>query len=149
MIEENLNPNKSFEIAFCGLRVAAGVIFIAHGLPKFSPGFGGFLGNIGMPPEAQIPIALLEVIGGLVLILGVLSRISAAMLSMNMIGAIFVVKSASNLTGQGGYELDLILLAINLVLIANGPGLISVSQLIKKIPTANILLSNPTANILV
>ena len=110
------------------------MIFIAHSIPKFDPGFGGFLGSIGMPPEAQIPIALLELVGGSVLIVGVLSRISAAMLSMNMLGAIFVIRGASSLTGDNGYELDLILLASCLVIIAIGPGRASISHVIKRIP---------------
>lgn len=125
---------KLHNIAFCGLRVAVGVIFIAHGLPKFNPNFAGFLTNIGMPPEAQFPIALLEVVGGAVLIAGILSRISASILSMNMLGAILVVKGAKSLTGQGGYELDLLLLAVLLVVIVYGPGRYSVAEITKKIP---------------
>jgi len=125
---------KVHNIAFCGLRIVVGVIFIAHGLPKFNPGFSGFLTNIGMPPEAQIPIALLEVVGGAVLIAGILSRISASILSMNMLGAILVVKGAESLTGQRGYEIDLLLLAVLLVIIAYGPGKYSVGELAKKIP---------------
>ena len=134
MVTAEIKGNKLNDIVFFGLRAAVGVIFIAHSIPKFDPGFVGFLSNIGMPPEAQIPIALLELVGGAVLIAGVLSRISAAMLSMNMLGAIFVIKEASSLTGQKGYELDLILLAANLVIIALGPGRVSISHIIKKIP---------------
>ena len=51
-----------------------------------------------------------------------------------MVGAIFYVKGASNLTGQGGYELDLILLASSLVIIVMGPGRVSLSHITKKIP---------------
>jgi len=51
-----------------------------------------------------------------------------------MLGAIFVVKGAQNLTGQGGVELDLILLASLLVIIVIGPGRISVSHVLKKVP---------------
>ena len=51
-----------------------------------------------------------------------------------MLGAIFLVKGASNLTGEHGYELDLILLASCLVIIVAGPGKVSVSHAIKKIP---------------
>lgn len=134
MVNAQFGNYKLFDIAFCGLRMAVGTIFIAHGVPKFDPGFSGFLGNIGMPPEAQIPIALLETVGGIVLIIGVLSRISASMLSMNMLGAVFVVKGAESLTGQRGYELDLILLAACLVIIVAGPGRVSISHIAKKIP---------------
>lgn len=131
---QSIQQSKLYDVAFFGVRAAAGVIFILHGLPKFNPGFSEFLANIGMPPEAQIPIALLEVVGGAVLIAGTLSRIAASILAMNMLGAIFVVKEASSITGQGGYELDLILLAVCLLIIASGPGRYSASRLVKGIP---------------
>ncbi len=134
MANAQFSTSRLNDIVFCGLRVTVGAIFIAHGIPKFNPGFGGFLGNIGMPPEAQIPIALLEVVGGSVLIAGVLSRISAAMLCMNMLGAILVVKGAASLTGDNAYEIDLILLASNLVIIVAGPGRLSISHIVKRLP---------------
>jgi len=134
MVDASFSQNKLHDIAFCGLRAAIGVIFIAHGIPKLNPGFAGFLNSLGMPPEAQIPIALLEIVGGIIIILGVMSRISASMLSMNMLGAIFVVKGAASLTGERGYEIDLILLAACLVIIVTGPGKVSISHVIKKVP---------------
>jgi len=82
----------------------------------------------------QIPIALAETITGILLIVGVLTRISSSILSIVMLGAIFYVKGASNLTGQGGYAIDLILLAANLVVIVAGPGRISIANIAKKIP---------------
>ena len=51
-----------------------------------------------------------------------------------MLGAIFLVKGGTSLTGDSGYEFDLILLAVSLVVIVSGPGRVSVSHLIKKIP---------------
>ena len=117
------------------MRSALGVIFIAHGTAKFSPGFVGFLtGSLGFPPEMAIPIALAETVGGILLIIGVLTRISASLLAIDMLGAIFIVKQASNLTGERGYELDLILLASFLVIIVAGPGRVSLSHVAKKIP---------------
>jgi putative oxidoreductase len=82
----------------------------------------------------QIPIALAEFVPGILLIIGGLTRISASLLSIVMLGAIFVVKGAQNLTGQGGVELDLLLLASLLVIIVIGPGRISVSHALKKVP---------------
>ena len=51
-----------------------------------------------------------------------------------MLGAIFVVKEAQNLSGDNGYRIDLMLLAACLVIITAGPGRVSLSQVIKKIP---------------
>lgn len=135
MTDAMFRNNKLHDIAFMGLRTALGVIFIAHGAGKFNPGFAGFLtGPLGLPAEMQIPIALAELIPGILLIVGVLSRISASMISIIMLGAIFYVKKASNLMGDGGFEIDLILLASALVVIVAGPGRVSLSHIVKKIP---------------
>jgi putative oxidoreductase len=135
MTEAKFRENKLLDIAFWGLRAAVGVIFIAHGTGKFGPGFVGFLtGPLGLPPEMQIPIALAETVPGILLIVGVLTRISASLLSIIMVGAIFYVKQASNLTGDGAYELDLMLLAACVVIIVAGPGRVSISHVAKKIP---------------
>ncbi len=135
MAEAKFSENRLLDIAFWGLRAAVGVIFIAHGTGKFGEGFVGFLtGPLGLPPEMQIPLALAETVPGILLIIGVLTRISASLLSIIMLGAIFYVKEASNLTGQGGYELDLVLLAVCLTIIVAGPGRVSISHIAKKIP---------------
>jgi putative oxidoreductase len=122
------------DTVFMGLRSAIGVIFIVHGISKLDPGFANFLPMMGLPVEMQIPIALAELISGILLITGVLSRVSAALLSIIMLGAIFHVKGAQSLTGDKGVELDLILLASCLVIMIVGPGRISLAHIIKKIP---------------
>ena len=118
-----------------GLRSAIGVIFILHGYSKIgNDGFIGWIGSMGIPPEMGIIIAMGELIPGILLIIGVLSRISASILSIIMLGAIFHVKGAASITGEGGVELDLILLASCLVVIVMGPGRVSLSHIVKKIP---------------
>ena len=62
------------------IRILAGIAFIAQGLPKFQDlaRTQGFFGSVGIPPELAILIGLLEVIGGIFLIVGVVTRITAA-----------------------------------------------------------------------
>ena len=122
------------DVVFMGLRSAIGVIFIVHGISKFDSGFADFLPMMGLPVEMQIPIALAELIPGILLVIGVLSRLSASLISIIMLGAIFHVKGAQSLTGDGGVELDLILLASSLVIMIAGPGRISLANIIKKLP---------------
>lgn len=122
------------DVVFMGLRSAIGVIFILHGISKFEPGFANFLPMLGLPVEMQIPIALAELVPGILLIIGVLSRLSSSLISIIMLGAIFHVKGAQSITGDGGVELDLILLASALVIMIAGPGRISLAQAIKKLP---------------
>ena len=124
------------DITHFGIRASVGTIFIVHGLGKFDPSFLNFLSMIGIPAEMQYPVALAESIGGIMLIAGILTRISASILAVDMLGAIFHVKHAASLTGQRGFEFDLILLAANLAIIAIGPGRISLSHILKRVPRA-------------
>ena len=134
MTESSIHQTKLNDITNWGIRAAIGVVFIVQGSGKFNSGFANMLGNMGIPVEMQIPIALAEVIGGILLIVGVLSRISASLLAIIMLGAIFVVKGASNLTGNGGYAIDLLILAGVLMVITAGPGRISIAHIVKKLP---------------
>lgn len=134
LADAQIKESKLHDITHFGIRAAIGVIFIVHGIPKFNPGFVGFLNNIGFPAEMQIPIALAELVPGILLIVGVLTRISSSILAIDMLGAIFYVKHAANLTGERGYEIDLILLAGCLAIIVSGPGRVSISHIVKKIP---------------
>ena len=135
MTEASIHQTKLNDITNLGIRSAIGIIFIVHGSGKLNPRFGEFVtGQLGFPPEMQIPIALAETIPGILLIVGIFTRLSASMLAIVMIGAIFYVKKATNLTGEGGVEFELILLAGALVIVAAGPGRASLAHIIKKLP---------------
>lgn len=86
------------------IRVMVGIAFMAHGYPKLTDmaGTQEFFGKIGLPVEMAILIGLLEFIGGLVLLLGVLTRISSALLIGNMIGGIMLVKISRGFVGGAG-----------------------------------------------
>lgn len=132
--DAGIRESKLHDVVHFGIRTTLGTIFILHGTSKINPGFSSFLGNIGVPLEMQLPLAVAESLGGALLIVGVLSRISASVLSVIMLSVIFYVKKAHSLSGQMGVELELILLAANLSVIAIGPGRVSISHIIKRIP---------------
>ncbi len=134
MAETVIRQTILHDVAHFGVRITIGMIFIMHSLGKFEPGFAENLPNMGLPPEMQFPIALAEFVPGILLIIGGLTRISASLLSIVMLGAIFLVKGAQNFTGRGGTELDILLLAGCLVIIVIGPGRISVSHILRKVP---------------
>jgi len=134
MATAEINGGILKDLTFMGIRSVVGVIFILHGMGKFNPGFVNFISSLGLPPEMQIPIALAEVVPGILMILGIFTRFSASLLSIVMIGAIFLVKGAQNITGEKAVEFDLILLAVSLLIIVAGPGRISIAHVIKKIP---------------
>jgi putative oxidoreductase len=114
------------------IRILAGITFIAHGLPKFEniAGTQDFFGSTGLPPELALPIGLLEVIGGTFLIVGVLTRVAAALLIIDMIGAIVLVRLPDGFVD--GYELESLLIAISVSLLLTGPGRISIEYGILK-----------------
>ena len=134
-MDASLSQHKLHDITNMGMRAAIGVIFIVHGAGKFNEGFVGFLtGGLGLPAEMQIPIALAEMVPGILLLIGVFTRLSASLISIVMLGAIFYVKQAGSLTGERGVEFDLILLAACLVVMIAGPGRISIAHVVKKLP---------------
>jgi putative oxidoreductase len=123
------------DITHWGIRTAIGSIFIVHSLKKFDPSWQDWLVSIGLPPEMQLPIALAEFIGGILLISGVLTRITASIFSIISLGAIFHIRWENGFfVSEGGWEWDLVMLAAQLSIIVAGPGRISVSHLVKKIP---------------
>ena len=134
-VEAKLSESKLHDITYWGLRASIGVIFIVHSLKKFDPTWQEWLVTVGIPPELQLPIALAEFIGGVLLVIGVLTRISAVVFSVILLGAIFHIRWENGFfISQGGWEWDLAMLAITLSIIVAGPGRVSISHLVKKIP---------------
>ncbi len=124
------------DIVMMGLSAAVGVVFIVHGYGKLiNPGFAFALENWGIPSAMHIPVALGELVPGILLLIGVLTRISSALLAVYMLGAIFLVKGAQVFAGDGpATEFDVVLLAAALVIMVLGPGRISLAHVIKKLP---------------
>lgn len=134
MTGAELRAGMLHDAANMGVRVTLGVIFIYHSFGKFEPGFASFMESQGIPGALAYPIGLGELVPGILLLVGVLTRASSAVLAAIMLGAIFVIKGAASLSGEGGTEFDLILLAAALLVMVAGPGRISVSHAVKKIP---------------
>ncbi|MGJ7913366.1 DoxX family protein [Neobacillus sp. LXY-1] len=107
------------EIGAFILRVVLGGLFLAHGVVKFQDGIENIVGwfsSIGLPGFMAYAVALIEIIGGIALIIGFATRYVSALYVVLMIGAILKVKLSVGLMGNGqmaGYELDLAFLAIS------------------------------------
>ena len=108
------------------IRILAGLTLLLHGLPKITDltGVQSFFPNLGLPPELAIPVTFLEVIGGLAILFGILTRIASGLFIIEMIGAVVVAKLAKGFVG--GYELELLIMAICISLFITGPGRISI-----------------------
>ena len=135
-IEASLKESKWHDLTHWGIRAALGITFLVHSIKKFDPSWQGWLvESAGLPAEMQLPIALAEFIGGIFLLVGVLTRITGAVFSIILLGAIFHIRWENGFfVSQGGWEWDLIMLAVSLTIIAAGPGRISIAYLIKRIP---------------
>ena len=133
--QANLKENVLHDITHWGISASIGVIFIIHSLKKFDPSWQEWLMSIGIPPEMQLPIALVEFIGGILLVVGVLTRVTGSIFAIILLGAIFHIRWENGFfVSKGGWEWDLVMLAAVLAIIVAGPGRISISHLVKKIP---------------
>lgn len=112
------------------IRIIAGIAFILHGLPKFEnlQGTQGFFASIGLPAELALLIGLLEVIGGILLIVGFVTRITSILFIIETIGIILILKAGNSFTGEGGYEIEILLMFISISLLLSGPGRVSIER---------------------
>lgn len=132
MYLQQTQSNRLHEITYWGIRASIGVIFFVYGIQKFDPIWQQHLVNFGLPPELQIPVALAETIGGVFLIVGFMTRITGAIFSIILLDAIFHIRWENGFfIAQGGWDYDLALLAMTLLVIATGPGKISINSKLK------------------
>jgi putative oxidoreductase len=123
--------NRSWAITI--LRIVVGVVFMAHGAQKFFQlgihGVAGFFGAAGIPVPlvSATIVTLVEFIGGIALIAGLLTRWAALLNAFDMVVAILVVHLKNGFFDQNhGIEYPLTLLAACIVLAVVGPGTASV-----------------------
>lgn len=125
-------------LAPLAVRVIVGVIMIAHGAQKLQAGpanFGQGLAGMGVPLPVLTGYAVTfaELIGGVLLVVGLFSRLAALLLTANLTGAIFLVNiDVGFLTPPGaassGVELPLALIAGLLAILLAGPGKLSLDH---------------------
>ena len=126
------------------VRLVLGVVFFAHGAQKMLGWFGGygfhgtmgfFTQQMGIPAPLAFLAICAEFFGGLGLIFGLLSRIAALGIIVNMLVAVAKVHRANgffmNWTGQQkgeGFEYHLLAIALLLVVLIKGSGALSIDR---------------------
>ena len=120
------------------LRILVGITFFLTGLPKLTglTGFTLFVASLGLPLPGFIAVivAVMEVVGGLLLIVGLGTRWVSLWYVFEMIVTTLLVKmpNVGFIAAQGkpgvGAELDLLLLVSALVLLTHGSGRLSIEQ---------------------
>lgn len=121
------------------LRVIIGIIFFMHGIMKFNMGINTTAGffeaaSIPLPLLSAWIVTLVETFGGIALVLGVATRLTALLLIITMIVAIMVVLSFGipfiSTDIATGYELNLALIAALIPVLILGPGRYSLAKYI-------------------
>jgi len=134
--------DQRHSLAQGGLRLILGVVFIVHGAQKLFGWFGGggvngtgdFMASLGLNPG--VPLGLLsgagEMIGGILLLLGVWVHVAAVLLTIDMLVAIVFRTSKLGFINGGGVELNLIVLAGVAALVLLGPGAWSLERYVSR-----------------
>jgi putative oxidoreductase len=121
------------DLAALVLRVALGGLFIYHGYPKMKDigkGTGQWVKSIGLPAAVGPLAAIAEFFGGIAVLTGTLTTVVAALFVLWTAGLVWVSRVRIKKKFAGGYELDILLLAVSLILFLLGGGVYSVDHLI-------------------
>lgn len=143
--------------ALLAIRVVLGIVFMAHGAQKMFGAFGGpGLAQVmgpqsahGMGPVLGLLVSVGEFFGGLGILVGFLTRFSAAAIIVIMLGAVFMVHLKNgffmNWMGKGpgeGVEYHLLVIAMSLALLLAGPGRLNLGRVLplpKRADTGNLV----------
>lgn len=109
------------------MRVALGTIMVAHGYTKIIPkdalyNFSHMVVRMHLPLWLGYVAAFTEFFGGMLLIVGLLTRVAAFMTAIDMAVAIIKVHLHGGLLGPNSFALPLALLSIALMLVFTGSG---------------------------
>jgi putative oxidoreductase len=139
-----LHSRRDLTLTFA--RVALALVFLGHGSQKVFGWFGGlgfdgtlelFERTMGIPPALTVMAMAAEVLGGLGLLVGLLTRIAASAVLIVMILAPFLnglyVRFFMNWTGSNpgeGFEYHLLAIALILSVLVHGAGALSLDRVL-------------------
>ncbi|WP_423747310.1 DoxX family protein (plasmid) [Haladaptatus sp. SPP-AMP-3] len=138
LIRHILIISTNLSIGTLLIRLAVGSIMIVHGTGKlFSVGpaamsihqFTGFLASLGVPAPsiAAWVVALIELVGGLCILVGFLTRFAAFVVGIDMLAATLLVHLPE---GFSDSELTIVLCLVSLALISFGAGKLSIDEFV-------------------
>jgi putative oxidoreductase len=113
------------------LRMTLGLIFFSHGYPKLAHAGAGmqvFFVQHGLPGYFVYISGVLEVFGGILLVLGLFTRAAALLLAIEMGVAIWKVHSSGGYLAVHNYEFHLVMLTACFALATVGAGLVSLDH---------------------
>lgn len=124
-----MTDTTSAPYGILALRVTTGALFLFHGLVKlfvFTPaGTAGYFESIGLPGALGYLTLLVEIVGGLALILGVKTRIVSLALVPVLLGAAWFGHGVNGFNWSnagGGWEYPVMWAIVQAALAALGDG---------------------------
>jgi putative oxidoreductase len=132
----SVRDNRYGDLGLTVLRVVTGIVFFMHGWTKvFVWGFEGTsagFAQMGIPLAGVMGpfVGLLELLGGLALVLGLATRWISIPLAVTMVVAIVQVHLAAGFFAPNGYEFPLTLLAGLVGLTLSGGGAFAVDNVL-------------------
>lgn len=120
------------------IRIVVGLLFVGHGAQKlfgmfggYGPkGTGGWMESVGIKPGVAMAViaGLMELIGGALFAVGLLTPVAAVLIALAMIGAIKVHAPNGIWSTANGYEYPLVMLAIAIGVALAGAGAYSLDS---------------------
>ena len=125
--------NRLQPLALLVLRLALGTIMIAHGWQMIADRMQGIIGvihHMGLPTFMAYLVVAAEFVGGILVVIGFLTRLAALAILVDMLVAIFKVHLPHGLfASNGGFEFPMACGAIAFALIFTGAGPIAIDWL--------------------
>lgn len=114
------------ELGTAFFRVVVGTVFMMHAIPKIRDpeSTKEFFHSVGLPRSMYLVYLAIgiEMVAGATLALGLYTRLSALALTVFMMVASYVAVYEMEKEFEGGYEVDLLLLAASFMYYLNGAG---------------------------
>jgi putative oxidoreductase len=123
---------RSATTAVAVLRIVVGAVLLAHGAQKvFVFGHAGVTGafagmGVPLPALSAAVVAAVELLGGIALVVGFCTRLAAALLAIDMLGAILLVHARNGFFLPTGAEFAVTLLGATAALAIAGGGAASI-----------------------
>ncbi|MBO3287353.1 DoxX family protein [Paenibacillus sp. FSL M8-0228] len=124
------------------IRLVVGLLLVGHGAQKlfgwfggYGPkGTGGWMESIGIKPGVFMAVAagLMELLGGALFAVGLLTPLAAFLITATMLGAIFKVHGQNGIWATAnGYEYPLVLIAVVIGIALTGAGSYSIDAILR------------------
>ncbi len=124
------------------VRLVVGLLLVGHGAQKlfgwfggYGPkGTGGWMESVGIKPGVFMVVSagLMELLGGVLFALGLLTPLAALFITLTMLGAIFKVHGKNGIWATAnGYEYPLVLIAVVIGIALTGAGSYSIDAILK------------------